>query len=128
MKILVTGSAGFIGSSVTLGLLNRGDEVIGIDNHNNYYDQNLKEARLDRHKTHKKYYHYRTDISNYDSLIEIFSKHKPQRVINLAAQAGVRYSLENPLSYINSNITGFTNILECCKKKKYWTSSLCKYI
>ena len=115
MKILVTGSAGFIGSAVSMGLLERGDEIIGIDNHNNYYDQNLKEDRIRRHYNNTKYHHLRLDISDQKSLVETFKKYKPQRVINLAAQAGVRYSLENPLSYINSNILGFANILECCK-------------
>ena len=115
MRILVTGSAGFIGSAVCISLLERGDEIIGIDNHNNYYDQNLKEDRFKRHNNNSNYYHLRLDISDQKSLVETFKKYKPQRVINLAAQAGVRYSLENPLSYINSNILGFANILECCK-------------
>ena len=115
MKILVTGSAGFIGSALCMDLLERGDEIIGIDNHNNYYDQNLKEDRIKRYNNNPKYHHLRLDISDQKSLDEIFKKYTPQRVINLAAQAGVRYSLENPLSYINSNILGFANILECCK-------------
>lgn len=115
MKTIVTGSAGFIGSAVCMSLLERGDEIIGIDNHNNYYDQKLKEDRVKRHNNNPNYHHIRLDISDQKSLVEIFKKYKPQRVINLAAQAGVRYSLENPLSYINSNILGFANILECCK-------------
>ena len=116
MKILITGSAGFIGSALSLQLLERGDEVIGIDNHNDYYDPSLKEARLERHNNNPKYHHFRVDISDQIALTKVFKKHKPQRVVNLAAQAGVRYSIENPLSYINSNIVGFAHILECCQK------------
>ncbi len=118
MKTLVTGSAGFIGSELTLRLLSEGETVIGIDNHNNYYDPALKEDRLKRFENHKNYTHYRTDISNRDSLSEIFTKHRPDRVVNLAGQAGVRYSIENPYSYIDSNIVGFANILEECKKSE----------
>ncbi len=116
MKILVTGSAGFIGAALTYSLLQRGDEVIGVDNHNNYYDISLKEARIQRFINHSKYTHIRMDIANRDEIADVFKIHKPNRVVNLAAQAGVRYSLENPHAYIDSNIVGFANILECCRK------------
>jgi len=115
MKFLVTGSAGFIGSALSLSLLGRGDEVVGIDNHNNYYDVKLKEARLARHLNHSLYTHIKADIEDKDSIDNIFSEHLFDGVINLAAQAGVRYSIENPLAYINSNILGFCNILEGCR-------------
>jgi UDP-glucuronate 4-epimerase len=114
-KILVTGSAGFIGSALTLRLLARGDTVIGIDNHNNYYDPALKEARLARHANHPNYTHLRIDLAERQAIQEAFACHKPQRVVNLAAQAGVRYSIDNPLAYIDSNITGFAHILEGCR-------------
>jgi UDP-glucuronate 4-epimerase len=115
MKILVTGSAGFIGSALCLRLLDLGYEIIGIDNHNDYYSPALKDARLSRHINNPKYIHERADISNKNMISNIFKKYKPQIVVNLAAQAGVRYSLKNPTSYINSNIVGFLNILEGCK-------------
>ena len=114
-KILVTGSAGFIGSALTLRLLARGDTVIGIDNHNNYYDLALKEARLARHANHPSYTHLRIDLADRKAMEEAFATHKPQRVVSLAAQAGVRYSIENPLAYIDSNIVGFAHILEGCR-------------
>jgi UDP-glucuronate 4-epimerase len=114
-KILVTGSAGFIGSALTLRLLARGDTVIGIDNHNNYYDPALKEARLARHAKHPNYTHLRIDLADRQTIQEAFACHKPQRVVNLAAQAGVRYSIDNPLAYIDANITGFAHILEGCR-------------
>jgi len=115
MKILVTGTAGFIGSTLALRLLARGDEVIGIDNVNDYYDPTLKEARLARVKAHKGFTEVRGNIEDKDLVAETFKKHKPNRVVNLAAQAGVRYSLENPYAYIDANVLGYLNILEGCR-------------
>ena len=115
MKVLVTGSAGFIGSALTLRLLERGDTVIGIDNHNDYYDPAIKEARLARHLDHPNYTHLRIDLADRVAIEDAFKTYKPARVVNLAAQAGVRYSIENPLAYINSNIVGFAHILEGCR-------------
>jgi UDP-glucuronate 4-epimerase len=115
MKVLVTGAAGFIGSELSIRLLDRGDEVIGIDNHNDYYDPDLKEARLARHIDHVSYSHIRMDIEDGEAVKELFEKHTFDGVVNLAAQAGVRYSMENPLAYINANIVGFAHILEGCR-------------
>jgi UDP-glucuronate 4-epimerase len=115
LKVLVTGAAGFIGSALSLRLLARGDTVIGIDNHNDYYDPAIKEARLARHASHPNYTHLRIDLGDRRAMEECFATHKPQRVVNLAAQAGVRYSIENPLAYIDSNIVGFAHILEGCR-------------
>jgi UDP-glucuronate 4-epimerase len=115
MKVLVTGSAGFIGSTLVLRLLARGDTVIGIDNHNNYYDPAIKEARLARYAENPNYTHLRMDIADREAMEACFATHKPQGVVNLAAQAGVRYSIENPLAYIQSNIVGFAHILEGCR-------------
>jgi UDP-glucuronate 4-epimerase len=112
---LVTGSAGFIGSALTLRLLERGDTVIGIDNHNDYYDPAIKEARLARFANHLKYTHLRIDLADRSAIEAAFATHKPQRVVNLAAQAGVRYSIDNPLAYIDSNIVGYAHILEGCR-------------
>ena len=113
--ILITGSAGFIGSALTMRLLDRGDSVVGIDNHNDYYDPNLKEARLQRFINHPNYIHFRTDIEDKKSMEELFLQYKLESVVNLAAQAGVRYSIENPMAYIKSNLVGFGNILEGCR-------------
>ena len=118
MKVLVTGSAGFIGSALCLALLNRGDEVVGVDNHNDFYDPVLKEARLARHLNHENYTHIRMGIENQEDVKNLFGTYKFHRVVNLAAQAGVRYSLENPMAYIESNIVGFANILEGCRHNK----------
>ena len=118
MTILVTGSSGFIGSMLSLKLLERGDKVIGVDNHNDYYDPKIKEARLEKLKKYPNYKHFKIDLSDQKNLEDVFKVHKPQKVVNLAAQAGVRYSIENPLAYINSNIVGFAHILENCRHHK----------
>lgn len=118
MKILVSGSAGFIGFSLCQKLLERGDNVIGIDNHNNYYDPKIKDSRLRLLLKYSNYNHYKIDLINRKDLDKIFEDHKIYKVVNLAAQAGVRYSMENPLAYINSNIVGFAHILENCRHHK----------
>lgn len=115
MKVLVTGAAGFVGSHLALRLLERGDVVIGIDNHNDYYDPALKEARLARQAGHPNYIHLRIDLADRKAIEDAFRTYQPERVVNLAAQAGVRYSIENPLAYIDSNIVGFAHILEGCR-------------
>ena len=114
-KILVTGAAGFIGSTLSHKLLDRGDLVVGIDNINDYYDVKLKYARLDLLKNRKGFKFKICDISDYDALNEIFRADKFDVVVNLAAQAGVRYSIDNPQVYIQSNLVGFANILEACR-------------
>jgi UDP-glucuronate 4-epimerase len=118
MKILVTGAAGFIGSHVSLYLLGRGDEVVGLDNLNDYYDVNLKLARLERVKQHKNAAHFsfvKMDVEDRVGMPALFAEHKFDKVVHLAAQAGVRYSIENPHAYIDANIVGFMNILEGCR-------------
>jgi len=115
MKILITGTAGFIGSTLALKLLARGDEVVGIDNLNDYYDVTLKQARLERVAQHAGFTDVRGNIEDRELMMDTFAKHKPDRVVNLAAQAGVRYSLENPYAYIESNVVGFLNVLEACR-------------
>ena len=115
MKVLVTGSAGFIGSALSLRLLERGDEVIGIDNLNDYYDVGLKKARLARISDYDGFTDLRLDLEDRDGMAAAFAKHQPQRVVNLAAQAGVRYSIDNPLAYVDTNLVGFAHILEGCR-------------
>ena len=130
MKILVTGAAGFIGFHVVKRLLERGDEVVGLDNINDYYDVNLKYARLAetgitregiepgklaRSGRYPLYRFVRMNLEDRERLPELFAREKFDRVINLAAQAGVRYSLENPFAYVDSNLVGFVNVLECCR-------------
>tara|TARA_S200000501_G_scaffold364883_1_gene397605 strand:+ start:171 stop:1178 length:1008 start_codon:yes stop_codon:yes gene_type:complete len=115
VKILVTGTAGFIGHALALRLLARGDEIVGVDNLNDYYDVNLKKDRLSQLKPYPNFTDVRLDLENAESMAELFATHRPQRVVNLAAQAGVRYSRENPKAYINANISGFLNVLEGCR-------------
>jgi len=112
LKVLVTGAAGFIGSHVAQRLLDRGDEVVGVDNVNDYYDPKLKEARLARLAVADGFRFERLDIADADAMRRLFSDAKPQRVVNLAAQAGVRYSLVNPQAYLDANLQGFLNVLE----------------
>ena len=113
--ILVTGSSGFIGMHLSQSLLMDNFMVVGIDNMNNYYDVSLKKERLNRLTSFKNFKFFNIDISDKIKLESIFKKYKPYKVINLAAQAGVRYSILNPSSYINSNVVGFMNVLECCR-------------
>jgi UDP-glucuronate 4-epimerase len=112
---MVTGAAGFIGFHTSKLLLERGDQVIGVDNVNDYYDVSLKEARLSNLNQYKSFTFSRTNIADRDAVANLFAEHKPERVINLAAQAGVRYSLQNPHAYADSNLLGFVNILEGCR-------------
>ncbi|MGB1885250.1 MAG: NAD-dependent epimerase, partial [Gammaproteobacteria bacterium] len=115
MKILVTGAAGFIGARLSERLLERGDEIIGVDNLNDYYDVNLKYARLARIESHAGFSFTKLDIEDRAAMEALFREHKPERVVHLAAQAGVRYSLENPHAYIDANIVGTMNVLEGCR-------------
>ena len=116
MKILVTGAAGFIGMHVAKQLLNRGDTVIAIDNLNNYYDPLLKLARVKKLKQEKNFIFFEADLDDCQTIVDIFAQTNPEKVINLAAQAGVRYSLTNPHAYVQSNLVGFLNVLECCRR------------
>lgn len=118
MKILITGCAGFIGSAVSQYLLNDNEQIIGIDNLNNYYDPQLKYARLNKLKQNPHFNFYQCSIENKDAIMALFRKESPTHVIHLAAQVGVRYSLENPEAYIQSNLVGFAHILEACRKFK----------
>jgi UDP-glucuronate 4-epimerase len=115
MRVLVTGTAGFIGSALAIRLLARGDEVVGLDNMNPYYDVRLKQARLARFAAHPRYTHVTADLADRAAVEAVFATHKPHRVVNLAAQAGVRYAAENPHVYVSSNVTGFLHVLEGCR-------------
>ncbi|NJD00079.1 NAD-dependent epimerase/dehydratase family protein, partial [Candidatus Erwinia dacicola] len=115
MKYLVTGAAGFIGFHVSLRLLTAGHQVVGLDNLNDYYDVNLKTARLDLIKNHPEFTFVKGDLADHEGIAELFQTQRFQRVIHLAAQAGVRYSLENPLAYADANLIGHLNILEGCR-------------
>jgi UDP-glucuronate 4-epimerase len=117
MKILVTGAAGFIGAALSLHLLERGDDVVGMDNLNDYYDIDLKKARLVRLTPHKNFTFLECDIANNEAIAPLFAKEKFQCVVHLAAQAGVRYSITNPLVYAQSNLVGFLTILEGCRQQ-----------
>ncbi len=118
MKILVTGAAGFIGSTLSVKLLERGDEVVGLDNMNDYYDVSLKQARLDRLMPFDNFKFIKLDVADQNGMKAMFEEEKFDRVVHLAAQAGVRYSLENPQAYIDANVVGFMNILEGCRHNK----------
>jgi UDP-glucuronate 4-epimerase len=116
MKVLVTGTAGFIGSHLAMRLLDRGDEVVGVDSLSDYYDVDLKRARLARFAGHPGYTHVHADIADRDAVEDVFEQHRPRRVVNLAAQAGVRYAATNPHAYVASNVTGFLHVLEGCRR------------
>ena len=118
MKVLVTGAAGFIANELALCLTARGDEVTGIDNLNDYYDVSLKKARLNRLKNEPNFNFIKLDIANRKEIARLFTENSFDAVVNLAAQAGVRYSLENPSAYVDANLTGFANILEGCRQSK----------
>ena len=115
-NILVTGSSGFIGSALSIELIKQGEYVIGVDNHNKFYDVSLKEDRLQRHIHNNQFKNYILDIKNFKDIENVFKENRIDIVVNLAAQAGVEYSTEKPFEYIDSNIVGFMNILECCKQ------------
>ena len=118
MRVLVTGAAGFIGSALSARLLARGDEVFGFDNLNDYYDVRLKEARLARLTPHAGFRFVKGALQDREAVDRVFAEFVPQRVVNLAAQAGVRYSRENPRAYVDSNLVGFINILEACRHNR----------
>tara|TARA_B100000676_G_C18063185_1_gene839187 strand:+ start:925 stop:1875 length:951 start_codon:yes stop_codon:yes gene_type:complete len=116
MKILITGAAGFIGFHLTKSLLDDGFEICGIDNLNNYYDPALKKDRLKILRDYSNFTFEKVDISNKEKLNKLFNKINPEKVVNLSAQAGVRYSIENPYAYVSSNLVGFVNIIELCRQ------------
>ncbi|AXQ29924.1 NAD-dependent epimerase [Solimonas sp. K1W22B-7] len=116
MKVLVTGAAGFVGFYCTQHLLDRGDEVVGYDNLNDYYDPALKRARLQQLQGRPGFRFVQADLADMDAMSKVFADWSPDVVLNLGAQAGVRYSLQNPRAYVDSNLTGFVNILECCRQ------------
>ncbi len=118
MTILITGTAGFIGFALAKRLVNEGIKIIGVDNHNDYYDTKLKQDRVDILNKSENYIHFKEDIANIKAIDDIFHEYKPTRIVNLAAQAGVRFAEKDPHSYIDSNISGFLNILEMAKKFK----------
>lgn len=115
MKILVTGAAGFIGSTLSLRLLERGDEIIGLDNLNDYYDVNLKQSRLQKLTSHHRFRFCKLDIADRAGMADFFASERPNRVVHLAAQAGVRYSITHPHAYVDANLVGFINVLEGCR-------------
>ncbi len=125
MRVLVTGAAGFIGAALSERLLARGDDVFGFDNMNAYYDVSLKEARLARLTPQTGFHFMKASLEDRAALEKAFAEFKPQRVVNLAAQAGVRYSIENPYAYVESNLVGFINLLEACRHSGGRTSRLC---
>ena len=118
MKILVTGCSGFIGMHVAEQLLLRGDEVIGLDNMNDYYEVSLKEARLSRLKAYPRFHFHQIDLANRQDMLDLFHDEEPQQVVHLAAQAGVRYSVDHPEVYLDSNLLGFGHVLEGCRQAK----------
>lgn len=118
MTTFITGTAGFIGAAVALQLLEQDERVVGLDNHNDYYDPALKEARVAGLVAYSNYQHVCADVADRVAMAEVFARNKPKRVIHLAAQAGVRYSLENPAAYIDSNLVGFGNVLEGCRQQQ----------
>jgi UDP-glucuronate 4-epimerase len=117
-KILITGAAGFIGFHLTKRLLARGDEILGLDNLNEYYDVTLKEARLAQLTSEQRFRFFKLDLVDREGMRQLFMEHTPDVVVNLAAQAGVRYAEKNPFAYIDSNLVGFAQILECCRHFK----------
>src|SRR5690554_4631522 len=127
MKVLVTGAAGFIGMHVSEVLLARGDEVVGLDNLNDYYDPKLKEARLARLAAHAKFRFVRMDVGDRDGMERLFAEEGFDRVVHLAAQAGVRYSLQNPHAYVDSNLVGFMNKIgraSCRGRVEMWVGGV----